>query len=61
MRRHAFVTSLALLLLAGVASAGVGVGDRPPALEGKEFVHTDPVTLKDLQGKVVLYEIFRTW
>lgn len=61
MRKTIPVALAALALLAGTALAGVGVGDRPPTMTGKDYFHTSPVSLKDLEGKVVLYEIFRTW
>lgn len=43
------------------ATAAPGVGDMAPAFEGKEFVNTPRVTMADLRGQVLLYEIFRTW
>ena len=36
-------------------------GDDAPGFEGKEFINTPEITMKDLKGQVVFYEIFRTW
>ncbi len=43
------------------ALAAAGVGDPAPDFEGKEFLGIDRVSLKDLNGKVVFIEVFRTW
>ena len=51
----------AVVSLAPHALAGVGEGDAAPAFEGKEFVNTPAISMKDLRGQVILYEIFRTW
>jgi hypothetical protein len=55
----ALATTLAFA--SGTARAALDVGEVAPAFEGKEFVNTEEVTLKKLRGKVVLYEVFRTW
>ena len=47
--------------LAWAAPVIAGVGDKAPAFEGKEFVNTPDVSLQDLKGQVIFYEIFRTW
>ena len=36
----------------------VDVGDPAPDIEGKEFFNTEPLSLKDLRGRVVLLELF---
>lgn len=51
----------AVAVFAAPAHAGVGVGDSAPEMEGKEFINTPKVTLKDLRGRVLIYDIFRTW
>lgn len=33
-------------------------GDRAPDFEGRDYYNTDPVSLKDLRGRVVLLELF---
>jgi hypothetical protein len=52
---------IALLGSSPAASAGLEPGAVAPAFEGKEFVNTDEVSLERLRGRVILYEIFRTW
>jgi hypothetical protein len=47
--------------VAAPAFAGVGVGDAAPEMQGKEFINTPKVTLKELRGRVLIYDIFRTW
>lgn len=57
-------SALGLCLLAAPASAGSGIelkeGDAAAAFEGKDFINTDPVSLKSLRGRVVLLELFST-
>ena len=46
----------------GTASAHLDLGEKAPDFEGKEYIGIDgPVSLKSLQGRVVLLEVFRTW
>lgn len=51
----------AAAFVAAPARAAVGVGESAPEMEGKEFINTPKVTLKDLRGRVLIYDIFRTW
>lgn len=39
----------------------VDAGDIAPDFEGKEFINTNPISLKKLRGRVVFLEIFQTW
>jgi len=56
---HRMLTGLATLCLAlAPALAELGPGDKAPALEVKESFN---VSRLDLKGKLVLYEVFRTW
>jgi hypothetical protein len=56
------VVGLSVLVAGGrPALADVKVGDAAPGFRGKEFVNTDPLLWEDLRGRVLLYEIFRTW
>lgn len=48
-------------VLAPPAFSGVKVGDPAPEMQGKEFINTERIGLKDLLGRVILYDIFRTW
>jgi len=60
--RYVAVLGLAAVLSGGrPAEAGVKVGDLAPGFQGREFVNTEPVTWEGLRGRVLLYEIFRTW
>ena len=52
----ALVCALAL----GAPAFG-GVGDDAPPFDGTAFYNTPNITMKDLRGQVILYEIFRTW
>ena len=52
---------VAAAFLAAPAFAGVSVGDPAPEMQGKEFINTEKVTLTDLRGRVLIYDIFRTW
>jgi hypothetical protein len=52
---------VAAAFMAAPARAAVGVGDSAPEMDGKEFINTPKVTLKDLRGRVLIYDIFRTW
>lgn len=61
MKTMVLGAATALALAAAVAAAGVGVGDRAPLPEVKETLNLPGFAVKDLEGKVVLYEIFRTW
>jgi len=53
--------ALALALAAPLsADVGLGAGDAAIDFEGKDFVNTDPVSLKSLRGRIVLLELFST-
>ena len=43
------------------ARAQLAEGDRAPNFEGKEFINSAKCDLKSLRGRIVLYEVFRTW
>jgi hypothetical protein len=61
-RRSVAFAALALACLAAPpVRAEVAVGEPAPAFEGKEFYNSPRVTMADLRGQVLLYEIFRTW
>ena len=61
MRATFALALVAGCLLASPAAAGVGVGDAAPEMEGKEFINSPKITLSDLRGRVLIYDIFRTW
>jgi hypothetical protein len=63
MRRFAFGATLALAWLAAArpARANLEPGAVAPAFEPKEFVNCEETSLARLRGRVVLYDIFRTW
>ena len=76
LRNWALGTALAIALLALAATAQAGevfefgdsvveiapaeVGDVAPDFEGKEFYNTDEISLKQLRGRIVLFELFST-
>jgi len=43
------------------ARADLAEGDKAAQFEGKEFINSAKCDLKSLRGRVILYEIFRTW
>jgi hypothetical protein len=51
----------AALWSAPPARADLGEGERPADFEGKEFINSAKCDLKSLRGRVILYEVFRTW
>ncbi len=58
----AAATLLALATAPAVATpVGVSVGDKAPDFSGREYINTGSTSLKQLQGQVIVYEIFRTW
>ena len=63
--RHILAGTVLMIALIGVPSVFAGSslpdGAAAPAFEGKEFINTDEISMTDLRGQVVFYEIFRTW
>ncbi len=55
-------TALVFLLTLGATSvhAKAVVGDRAFDFVGKEFVNSEPFTLADVRGKLLLYEFIGT-
>ena len=61
LRSWALGAALTTALLAVAATArAVEVGDVAPDFEGKEFYNTDEINLKQLRGRIVLFELFST-
>ena len=60
MRINVLGAALAMAMMA-VPALATEVGDDAPGFEGKEYVNTPEVSMKTLKGRVILYEIFRTW
>jgi hypothetical protein len=58
---QAAAVATAAFLFAPSAQAKLADGDRAPNFEGKEFINSSKCDLKSLRGRVILYEIFRTW
>jgi len=50
--------ALAVLPLLGWAQ---GAEQKAPEFQAKQWYNTAPIQLEDLEGKVVLIQIFRTW
>lgn len=61
MRRSLLAALAGLALAASPAFAGLGVGDKAPMPEAKETINLSSYAPKDLEGKVVFIEVFRTW
>ena len=62
MRKWFAVAALSALWFAPThAWAKLGEGDRAPNFEGKEFINSSKCDLKSLRGRIILYEVFRTW
>lgn len=64
MRTHALsLFGLALattLCLAASTAHAADVGDVAPEFEGKEFFNCEQLSLKELRGRLVLFELFST-
>ena len=52
--------SLVIVLRPAPAEAGLAVGDRAVDFVGKEFVNSEPFTLADVKGKLLLFEFIGT-
>ena len=50
-----------LAMAMAVPALGADVGDVAPGFEGKEFINTPSISMKTLRGRVIFYEVFRTW
>ena len=62
MRRRTWIAlCLMTAALAWAAPVIAGVGDKAPEFKGEEFLNTPDVSMKDLKGQVIFYEVFRTW
>ena len=62
MRKWFAVAALAALwCVPSPARAQLPEGDRAPNFEGKEFINSSKCDLKSLRGRIILYEVFRTW
>ena len=57
----AAVATLAAAAVAASAADFLPVGDKAPLPTVKEVVNARSFSTADLDGKVVLYDIFRTW
>lgn len=55
------VLGAALVMALAVPTLAAEVGQPAPGFEGKEFINTPDVSMKALRGRVIFYEVFRTW
>ena len=55
------LAGLALAAAPAAAGGGLGVGEKAPFPRAKELIGLNSCSPKDLDGKVVYLEIFRTW
>ena len=61
-KRVSFLLAATLLLASGAFFAGVKPGDRAPALAIEEWHNTEgPLSLENLEGKVVLLDFWGVW
>jgi hypothetical protein len=51
----------ALFLAPKPTLADLAEGEKAVAFEGKEFINSAKCDLKSLRGRIILYEVFRTW
>ena len=49
-----------VFLLASPASAGVEVGADAPHFDAGDSINTEPMTVTDLKGRLILLELFAT-
>ncbi len=42
------------------AQAKLAEGDAAPDFEGRDFINSEPFSLKNLGGRIVLFELFST-
>ena len=62
MRAYRWAAAAALFLsIPAFAGSEIGTGDKASWPEVKETVNIPSFSGKDMDGKVVLYEVFRTW
>jgi hypothetical protein len=62
MRKPLWLAAAAVFLaLPALAGTEIGTGDKAAWPEVKELVNLPSFSGKDVDGKVVLYEVFRTW
>lgn len=63
--KKSFIAAIALASFVWLAPqpgvAELRQGEKAAEFEGKEFVNSAKCDLKSLRGRVILYEIFRTW
>ena len=55
------LAGLALVAAPSGAKGGLGIGDKAPLPAAKEFIGLPSYSPRDLDGKVVFIEVFRTW
>ena len=55
------VLGAALVMALAVPTLAAEVGEVAPDFEGSEFINTPEISMKKLKGRVIFYEVFRTW
>lgn len=55
------VLGAALVMALAVPTLAAEVGEVAPGFEGSEFINTPQISMKTLKGRVIFYEVFRTW
>ena len=51
---------IAALLVVAAPAHAADVGDVAPEFEGKEFFNCESISLKELRGRLILFELFST-
>jgi hypothetical protein len=59
--RRMLLAAMALIAVATPALAEVSVGDKAPAFDVKEMINISGLSPRDLDGRVVMVDVFRTW
>lgn len=54
-------TVLLLVGLAPAAAAQVWIGADAPEVEAKQWFNTEPVSISELKGQVIMLEFWATW
>jgi len=61
MSRRSVLSLIALAALSPAAAGDLKVGDGAPEIEAEKLLNTEVKSLKELKGKLVLYEYFAWW
>ena len=60
LSRLGLAVAFSACLLAGPARAEVPVGDDAPDVKAEHFLNSEPVTVAQLEGRLIFLELFTT-